>query len=508
MDRLQRPSVVASACHCVNTFSNTIGNFTHEYLTSGRFDFNVTNNDKVFVRLQEDVGTQATAHRPDQPDLQRHSAISLNIRARSAGIVRSDKRRQQPAVCGSVLSGHLRSRQSATRLWRHFPTTVHVERRLVDDRSAVDDYIWPQGRNVTGYQIVDDYSYNLNCKAHSEAGTLLPSQPDQRPRLRRFHQRLGPSAELGRLLLWWRGTGATGGGTTCWCRTSRRRSISPSSCISSAGMCRMRWKATSNLKLTFALRMDHNSVPSAAPTASRASAGSFASVADPDWHGSLQPVDQDRAEVRLSLALPKLRSSPALVSPGHRPRLKNTVFRGGIGIFMDTFPGQIADALSSNTPVLNAFTVLPAAISPRRETGAWATYFQVAVVRLECCTAHRIRCGRALWQSIQAADPLRSLLRASPTRGISWLQPPQNGTSKSSKESETTLSFTINYVGNHGIHETVRSTVLTDSAPSDSLEPVPLPEWLRQACQLPLRIRASPDVNQIRHRRRSPTTTV
>ncbi len=35
-------------------------NFTHEYLTSGRFDFNLTNNDKFFVRLQEDKGVQAT----------------------------------------------------------------------------------------------------------------------------------------------------------------------------------------------------------------------------------------------------------------------------------------------------------------------------------------------------------------------------------------------------------------------------------------------------------------
>src|SRR5580704_3737887 len=50
----------AGAQPCTQTFSNSVGNFTHEYLTSGRFDFNVTNNDKIFVRLQEDIGTQAT----------------------------------------------------------------------------------------------------------------------------------------------------------------------------------------------------------------------------------------------------------------------------------------------------------------------------------------------------------------------------------------------------------------------------------------------------------------
>src|SRR5260370_24085393 len=48
------------ALPCALSFRSTAGNFTHEYLTSGRFDFNIANNDKVFIRLQEDKGVQAT----------------------------------------------------------------------------------------------------------------------------------------------------------------------------------------------------------------------------------------------------------------------------------------------------------------------------------------------------------------------------------------------------------------------------------------------------------------
>jgi hypothetical protein len=50
----------AGANPCADSYRGAASNFTHEYLTSGRFDFNLTNNDKVFVRLQEDKGVQAT----------------------------------------------------------------------------------------------------------------------------------------------------------------------------------------------------------------------------------------------------------------------------------------------------------------------------------------------------------------------------------------------------------------------------------------------------------------
>ncbi len=38
--------------------------------------------------------------------------------------------------------------------------------------------------------------------------------------------------------------------------------------------------------------------------------------------------------------------------------LKNTVLRGGFGLFADTFPGQVADNLATNPPGFNSFAVL------------------------------------------------------------------------------------------------------------------------------------------------------
>ena len=48
------------AITCANSYQATDSTLTHEYLLAGRFDFNLTNNDKLFIRLQEDKGLQAT----------------------------------------------------------------------------------------------------------------------------------------------------------------------------------------------------------------------------------------------------------------------------------------------------------------------------------------------------------------------------------------------------------------------------------------------------------------
>src|SRR5580698_7740928 len=161
----------AGANPCADSYRGAASNFTHEYLTSGRFDFNLTNNDKVFVRLQEDKGVQATFTDQlnpvfnafsTQPEYQGQVSWNRAFGVKAANnLVVSD---QYYSAIFSTLNF------AATRA--AFPTDL-----IFDDNSLTPvggaDVDWPEGRNVTGYQLVDDFSYNLGSQHTLKLGVYF-----------------------------------------------------------------------------------------------------------------------------------------------------------------------------------------------------------------------------------------------------------------------------------------------------------------------------------------------
>ena len=145
--------------NCANLREYRAATSPTSILTSGRFDFNVTNNDKIFIRLQEDVGTQATAT-DALTRFSTQSALSLNIRDRSAGIVPIGAKAVNNLLFAMQYYRAIFVRPTSTRRWRRSrPRWSSATDRLTT--VGGDDFVWPQGRNVTGYQVVDDYSYSL-----------------------------------------------------------------------------------------------------------------------------------------------------------------------------------------------------------------------------------------------------------------------------------------------------------------------------------------------------------
>jgi hypothetical protein len=129
--------------------------------------------------------------------------------------------------------------------------------------------------------------------------------------------------------------------------------------------------------------------------------------------------------------------------------MKNTVIRGGAGIFMDTFPGQLADPVSSNLPLSNFFVVAGSNLAPTETTG---NLFNVASGSNSALLTG-FSGGQTLAQ-IQAADPFFSVPNftnpghiVAPTTE-EWNFEVQQGIGNSTV-------ITLNYVGNHGIHETM-----------------------------------------------------
>ncbi|MFZ0807468.1 MAG: TonB-dependent receptor, partial [Candidatus Sulfotelmatobacter sp.] len=433
--------------NCVDTFSNTIGNFTHEYLTSGRFDFNLTNQDKVFVRLQEDVGTQATATDPInsifnstsyQPEYQAQISWNRPIGQKSVNSLLFATQYYRAIFGPSNLNTTLAA----------FPTTVILNDGSLS-RIGGDDYIWPQGRNVTGYQIVDDYSYNLNSRNTLKLGLYFHRNLISDHDYGVFTSGYDLPLSLDDFYYGGQGSGATGGGTTVLLQNFPQSLNQPIKLYQLGWYVQDEIKATSNLKLTFALRMDHNSVPECGTNCFATFGGqSFASIADPTGatpYNSTIKTNLNRAFTGFT----KVAFQPRFGFSYSPTMLKNTVIRGGIGIFMDSFPGQIADAISSNTPVLNGFTVAGSNLAPTELTQG--NVFQVAAAS-NAALLSGFSSGETLAE-LQAADPFFAPPGfANPGHIVAptteeWNLEIQKGIGNST-------AITINYVGNHGIHET------------------------------------------------------
>jgi hypothetical protein len=456
---------------CVQTFNNVTNNFTHEYLAAGRFDFNVTNSDKVFVRLQEDVGTQATATdainpifnaTSYQPEYQGQISWSRPIGAKGANNLLFAAQYYRAIFGPSNLQTTLAA----------FPTTV-----LFNDGSAssigTDDYIWPQGRNVTGYQLVDDYSYNLSAQHTLKAGLYFHRNLISDHDYGLFTSGLNIPLTLDDFYYGGMGSGdfqpcntpgctpQPAGGFTELLQNFATNLNQPIKLYQLGWYVQDEWKPRSDLKLTLALRMDHNSVPNCGTNCFSRFNGPFATVADAD---GLTPYNQS-ISTNQSTALTgftKVSLQPRFGFSWAPSALKNTVLRGGIGIFMDTFPGQIADNLSGNVPLVNPFVTYFANLAPgETETSNYVNSFGFQASSNVYTAASTS--NAALVNGFPQGATLASLTAA--TGG--FFTPPgftnpghvvapttQEWNLEVQHQFGNSTALILNYVGNHGIHET------------------------------------------------------
>ncbi len=455
----------AGGLPCTNFLQATANTFTHEYIASGRFDFSSSRLGNFFVRLQEDVGTQATytsltssafnatSYQPEyQAQVSWNRAFGLKM---ANNLVISDQ--YYRAIFGpSNLAASL----------AQFPTTVVLGDGTLEDTSGAgaslggENFIWPQGRNVTGYQLVDDFSYNLNSKNTVKLGLY-------------FHRNLVSDHDYGfytsgleipfSLADFYNGYSGPVGAQF---RHSYPLSLDQPIKLYQLGFyVQDEFKPTPNLKFMIALRADHNSNPVCGTNC-------FARLTSP-WanldHDTTIPYNQAIVS-GLSQAMPSFTNiawQPRFgfsYAPG---RLKDTVFRGGIGVFMDTFPGQIADSLSENAPVYNLFenNFGPAV------GGTFGSYQalapgQGAVAALGIAgngfdtqaaansTFNSAFASGGTLASILASDPLfappnfdnAGKIHAPITYEWNFEIQHQIGNS---------TSISLNYVGNHGTHQTV-----------------------------------------------------
>src|SRR5579864_2584857 len=151
---------------CALQFRSTAGNFTHEWLLTGRIDQQIGSSDRAYLHFRTDHGLQATYTDPLNPVFNAQSD-----QPQYEGQFNETHTFSNNAVNQFILSGSWYSAIFAPKSMA--AATALMPYRIRFSGNAFyslgrDLNDWPQGRNVTQYQIIDDYSKvvgNHNLKA-------------------------------------------------------------------------------------------------------------------------------------------------------------------------------------------------------------------------------------------------------------------------------------------------------------------------------------------------------
>ncbi len=353
-----------TALPCAATFRSTVNNLNTEWLMAARVDYNLSSKDRIYFRYNTDHGVQATGTDPINP------AFNANSVQPSYGGQFGYTRE----IGATMVNQLLLSASYYTAIFGPpdfnaavavFPTTFTFGpgggQGLFSNLGGSDN-VYPQGRKVRQWQLVDDYSI-VHGTHTFKFGTNI------RKNFISTYAALPNTSGLftfNSITDFVNGTLANGSTYSQAFPSIGAESLT----LYSAGFYGQdEWKVRPNLTLTLALRLDRNSNI-------KCSVGCFNElVGQPFAQVNHDPTVPYNSVIQTGLkeAFPKV--EPLV----YEPRVgmawnvtKSTVIRGGFGIFSDLYQGLIADRLITNSPAVASFTTSSGTIAPGDPNSAFA----------------------------------------------------------------------------------------------------------------------------------------
>jgi hypothetical protein len=430
---------------CAVTVQTALSAHTHDRLYVGRYDMNLSNNDKLFVRVEKEHGLQATYTDgidpafnviSDQPQWQTQIGETHTF---GSDRVNDFK--------GSFLwysAGFAMADQAAATA--ALPVAGGTETLAFFDGSLAalnaDNVVMPQGRNITQYQVVDDFSW-IRGRHNFKVGITFRRDDISDKNF------VFVTPEVGAFSLGNFATGGLGGQGNIIVQNFPTRTNVPIALYQLGFYGADDVRITRNLKLTLSLRADHLSNPVCQINCfQRFAPGGFG---------------DSTAAVNSSILSGQKQAFPSVTSIALQPKVgfawspgasQKTVVRGGIGIFADALPTGAIDSFLQNAPLDPGFNTFFGYLSPD-QAGSYAP------------TACASNC--TLFQLSQAAN-------ASFTSGFAsgGAVSPFNFTNATAVKVPTYYkwslevqqavgwhtTFDLMYVGNHGSHEEISNGAL------------------------------------------------
>ncbi len=343
---------------CAEELQGGTSQATNDYLIVGRYDQILGNNDKLFVRVQHESGQQATYTDPLNPAFDAHSA-QPEWQSQLSENHTFGANKVNNFIASLQWYSALFTITNPTAEFQTLPETV-----FLDDGSLFplnnEGTAFPQGRVITQYGIVDDFSwtrgrhglrFGVNFRRDDVSDhnfeDVIPFV--QEVTLNDFA--FGGVAPVP--------PGGTPGGSILSQNFPLNTNV-PIALYQLGWYASDELKATSNLKLTLSMRFDHLSNPICQTNC-------FQSLSEP-----FQNLNRT-APVNQALTTGLHTAFPSVTSVVYQPKVgfawsplgaKNTVVRGGFGIFSDAIPTGGIDDILTNAPNDPSFNLFNGALSP------------------------------------------------------------------------------------------------------------------------------------------------
>jgi hypothetical protein len=342
---------LAGGAPCALQFRSTANNNTHEWLLTARVDQNLGDKDRIYIHFRTDHGLQATYTDP----------INSVFNAQSNQPQYEGQLNETHTFSGNAVNQFILSGSWYSAIFKPANLSAAVAAMPYRLRFAGGSFYdlghdlndWPQGRNVTQYQIVNDFS-KVYGKHTVKVGVNFRRNDitDYSPGLFTTGEAVGVSQ------------GAfVAGSAGVFTQAFNTRPTQPVALYSLGLYAQDEFSVRPNFRLTLGLRAEHDSNPVCQTNCFARLGGDFNSIS----HDVNAPYNQ-AIQTGLHQAL------PAYTRIAWEPRLgfawtprgagSNTVVRGGIGIFHDFFPATVADSFLNNPPLYNQFFVGPGALAP------------------------------------------------------------------------------------------------------------------------------------------------
>jgi hypothetical protein len=437
-----------------------------ETLLIGRFDVNLTQKDHAFFRFDIDTGTQATYADPILPTS--FSAASYQPSYNNGftwnhtfGLTATNQFVAAASYYRATFSENTNGSTSP------FPYSLYLAAdvpniNLFDLPGATGlnalNFEFPQGRDVTQYQFIDDFAKTVGRHSFKVGANF------------RRYDLSNYDGQIEETPLVLAGLGSFyAGQSDVYVQTNPLHESVPMNTGGIGVYAQDEWAATNKLKLTFALRAEHNFNPTCDINCFTMPQAAFSQLVT---QGAGTPYDA-ALNFNRNLAF----NSVDTINWGPRVGFtwspfanSKTVLSGGIGIFYDAFPALITDSFV-NVPYRIGVTLSsPLLGGPNNvywgdPNGAAAT---------AATTASVIRNGNASTPSITNGLTEAQLLAAggaqpSITGFPGTMRTPQyqEWNIQVQQQLDSRSRITLAYVGNHGIHEPYPNTTLNATSTSD-----------------------------------------
>lgn len=371
---------------CMSAAYATATNLNREWFAAGRVDWNVSAKQSLFVRFTDDQGQQPTftslispvlGDQSTQPDYtgQLNDTYIFTPNVINQAIFSGEyysavfKPTSMEATLAASPTSFLESSDGGTNSFQGIGQNSNGTGIYGAQYGSPSAY--PQGRNVTQYQIVDDLSvtkgnHNLKFGLNFKRDDVTDDGPQSNTQGGYYN--FGSLADF---------AGGSLPGTSNSTFNQNFASINSAyMALYNYGIyAQDEWQSTQNLKLTYGVRVDRTGNPlcnndcfsyyKGGFPASGISANTPYNQTISLGHGSAFPA------IERFVLQPRFGFAYNVSGTG------KTVIRGGVGLFSDDFPGVIVSNLYTNFPIIGSAAVLAGNVSQGQSDSA-STYAEAS----------------------------------------------------------------------------------------------------------------------------------